>query len=74
MADVLVRNLDRETLDRLKARAARNHRSLQSEAKILLEQAAGTEDVVALLTKWQEHFRGQKPVSSVEMIHEDRRR
>jgi plasmid stability protein len=37
MPDVLVRNIDRETLDRLKARALSNNRSLQEELKEILE-------------------------------------
>ncbi len=41
MPDIPVRGLDDETVKRLKARAKRNGRSLQGEAKRVLEQAAG---------------------------------
>lgn len=41
MPDVLVRNIDEETLDKLKARAAAHNRSLQAELKSLLEMYAG---------------------------------
>lgn len=37
MADVLIRNIDKNTLERLKERAARNNRSLQEELKELVE-------------------------------------
>lgn len=40
MPDILIRNLDEQTVKRLKQRAKRNRRSLQNEAKLLLEQAA----------------------------------
>jgi len=41
MPDVLIRGLDAKVLKRLKARAKQNGRSLQSEARLLLERAAG---------------------------------
>jgi plasmid stability protein len=37
MADVLIRNIDKNTLERLKERAASNNRSLQEELKELVE-------------------------------------
>lgn len=39
--DVLVRNLDEETLEKLKKKAAANNRSLQEELKNVLEEHAG---------------------------------
>lgn len=39
MAQVLVRQLDDEVVDRLKKRAKEHGRSLQSEVKIILEEA-----------------------------------
>ncbi len=41
MSEVLVRNLDDVTVERLKARARGNGRSLQAELKFILERAAG---------------------------------
>ena len=41
MAEVLVRQLDDEVVRRLKKRAAGNNRSLESEVRHILEQAAG---------------------------------
>jgi len=40
MADVLIRNIDKETLKRLKERAKRNSRSLQEELKELVDSYA----------------------------------
>ncbi len=40
MPDVLIRNIDEKTLNKLKKRAERNNRSLQAELKILLEEEA----------------------------------
>lgn len=37
MADVLIRNIDKKTLEKLKERAASNNRSLQEELKELVE-------------------------------------
>lgn len=37
MADVLIRNIDKNTLNRLKERAKKNNRSLQEELKELVE-------------------------------------
>ena len=42
MASILVRGLDQKTIERLKARARLNGRSLQQEVKALLERAAET--------------------------------
>ncbi|NBC25399.1 MAG: hypothetical protein GVY08_00920 [Bacteroidetes bacterium] len=44
MADVLIRNIDKETLERLKKRAKKNNRSLQEELKDLVDNYA-TPDV-----------------------------
>lgn len=37
MPDVLIRNIDKEVLERLKARAKHNNRSLQEELKEMIE-------------------------------------
>lgn len=39
MTQLLIRNVDAETITRLKARARRNHRSLESELRLILEEA-----------------------------------
>lgn len=40
MAQLLVRNLEEDTVQQLKARAKENHRSLQAEVQLILENAA----------------------------------
>lgn len=76
MPEILIRDLDKQTVQRLKARAKRNGRSLQSEAKLLLEQAAGTnaEQVAEMLDRWQRRFAGRKLSDSADLIREDRDR
>lgn len=76
MPDVLIRDLDAQTIKRLKARAKRHGRSFQSEAKLALERAAGAsaEDVAAILDKWQKHFNGRRFSDSAGLIREDRGR
>ena len=48
MAQILVRNLDERTVNRLKARARRNGRSLQAEVQSILEQAPALDMKAAL--------------------------
>ena len=76
MSDILIRGLDAETVKRLKARARRHGRSLQSEAKLLLEQAAGAsgEEIAAMLEGWKGRFAGRRFTDSVDLIREDRQR
>jgi len=76
MAQVLIRNLDDETVDRLKARAARNDRSLQAELQVILERAAET-DVIgarAVAARIRQQLRDRKHSDSAALIAEDRRR
>ncbi len=79
MAQILVRNLNPDTVDRLKRRAEEDGRSLQSEAKAILEQAAEAPKVN--MTKAREligdisgRFRGRKFPDSVKLIREGRDR
>lgn len=76
MPDILVRGLDDRVVKKLKARAKQHKRSLQSEAKLLLEQAAGAAsgEVAAMLDKWKKKFAGRKLADSVDMIRQDRSR
>ena len=76
MSDILVRGLMPETLDRLKSRAKRHGRSLQSEAKRLLEQGAGvgTDEIAAMLDHWKQRLAGRKLTGSVDLVREDRDR
>jgi plasmid stability protein len=76
MPDILIRGLDGQTLKRLKARARRHGRSLQREAQLALEQAAGAgaDEVAAMLDAWKGRFAGRRFSSSAKLIREDRDR
>lgn len=76
MPDILVRGLDPQAVKRLKARAKQHGRSLQGEAKLLLEQAAGADsgEVAKILGKWKKTLAGRKLARSADLIREDRAR
>lgn len=76
MPDILVRDLDERTLDRLKEQARRHGRSLQGEARTLLERAAGldAESVVAMFDRWDGRLKGRRFSGSVKLVREDRER
>ncbi|MBI5903181.1 MAG: Arc family DNA-binding protein, partial [Deltaproteobacteria bacterium] len=75
----LVRDLDEETVERLKKRAREEGRSLQSEVKHILDQAAHepTVDMEAarkICEDFRRRFKGRKFPDTVELIREDRNR
>lgn len=76
MAQILVRNLDEATIERLKARARNAGRSLQAEAKLVLEAACcmSLDEVRAAAGRWQRRFAGRIGGNSAEMVREDRDR
>lgn len=79
MTQILVRKLDKEVVERLKKRAKADGRSLQSEAKLILERAAHEPkvDMVAaraLMENIRKKFKGRRFPDSVELIREDRGR
>lgn len=76
MAQILVRNIDTETLGRLKQRASDRGRSLQAEVKSILEQAAVIDAATAraLAGRIRRRFRGRRFDDSTELIREDRER
>ena len=79
MAQILVRDLDKETVERLKKRAKDDGRSLQSEVKHILDQAAheptvDMEAARALVENIRKKFKGRRFPDSVELIREDRNR
>jgi antitoxin FitA len=76
MAQLLIRNLDRETIQNLKARAKRNNRSLQGEAKLVLEEFARQPDEppTVIAQRWQEYFARQTFSDSTELVRRDRDR
>lgn len=75
MPDLLIRNLDAETLKRLKQRAKRSGRSLQSETKGILEQAAGrtVDEALDVAAQWRKKL-GKRSTDSAEILREDRAR
>jgi antitoxin FitA len=76
MADVLVRGLDSDVIDRLKVRAKQHGRSLQGEAKAILESAAplSMTEARALAETWQRRLAGQSQSDSGDLLREDRER
>jgi plasmid stability protein len=75
MADILVRGLDDDVVDRLKQRAALTGRSLQSETKLILERAAGRtlEESLAIAAQWRTRL-AQRSSDSAHEQREDRGR
>lgn len=75
MSDILIRGLDKRTVARLKQQAKRNGRSLQAEAKLALENAAGPsmDEFLATAAAWRKKL-GRKFDDSAELLREDRNR
>lgn len=76
MPDILIRGLDAAVIRRLKARALRHGRSVQSEAKQVLERAAGFggPEVAEMLEQWRTKLAGRKLAPSSKLLREDRDR
>lgn len=76
MAQLLVRNLDVTTVERLKQRARHHGRSLQSEIKAILEAATmySMDEANRVAEKWQHRLAGIAYRDSAETIREDRER
>ncbi len=76
MARVLIRDLSQRTVERLKARAARNGRSLQAELQIIVERAAATDIVEsrAVAARIRRKLSGRKHSDSAALLADDRRR
>jgi plasmid stability protein len=76
MAQILIRGLNDKTVTRLKSRAKERGRSLESEARSILESAAGysRDEALKIVRRWQEKFAGRKFDDSADLIREDRER
>lgn len=77
MPNVLVRDVEITVLEKLKSRAARMGRSLQSEVKIILQDAAGvTKPLSELETarKIRASLTVKNQSDSVDLLREDRAR
>jgi plasmid stability protein len=76
MAQVLVREVAPDVLERLKRRARQNHRSLEAELRVILQEAAdGREDqALTEVDRIRALFVGRTFSDSVELLQEDRSR
>ena len=76
MAQILVRDVETATVERLKARAKRHGRSLQGELKVILIEAVdlSLREANAVATRWQKRLAGRAFSDSAGLIREDRNR
>jgi plasmid stability protein len=76
MAQVLVRDLESEVINRLKERAKFRGRSLEAELRQILQEAAADTDRERVLAveDIQKMFSGYKFSDSTELLREDRER
>ena len=77
MGQLLVRNLEEETINRLKALAREHGRSLQAEVHAILEDAAvlmTMTEFKAASERWQERLAHVQFEDSASMIRDDRSR
>jgi len=76
MAQVLVRNLEKTVVERLKRRAQRQGRSLQAELHDILERAARTDitDARRAAERIRRKLADREHTDSVELIGQDRSR
>ncbi len=76
MAQLLVRDLEKKTIERLKKRAKQHDRSLQGEVKLILQNAAklSMEETLGAAENWQKRLAGGKFGDSTALIREDRDR
>lgn len=76
MAQILVRDLSPDIVDRLKNRAYRNGRSLQGEVKAILESAAKLSMAEAreVARQFRQSLEGRMTSDSADLLREDRDR
>ena len=76
MAQILVRGLEDQVVARLKDRATFHGRSLESEARTILESATGftAEQARRVVRDWQSRLAGRKMSDSRKLLREDRQR
>ena len=78
MAQVLIRNLEDGTVDRLKSLAKAHHRSLESEVRTILEAAAERPSLVweparRRLAALHKRLSGRRMTRTIDLLREDRR-
>lgn len=76
MAQMLIRNIDPKAVERLKRQAKAHGRSLQAEARTILESNAKMthEESLAWVEEFRKRFKGRVFPDSVDLIREDRNR
>jgi antitoxin FitA len=76
VAQILVRKLPDAVVDRLKARAKRNSRSLEAEARDILEQAVAREkaEFLRAADDMRARLAGRPHTETLELLREDRDR
>jgi hypothetical protein len=76
MAQVLVRGVAPEVVDKLKARARRNRRSLEAELRVIFEKAVDEPagDMPAEVERVRALFAGRNFEDSAALLREDRQR
>ncbi|MEX0661057.1 MAG: hypothetical protein WD381_06440 [Balneolaceae bacterium] len=78
MPNILIRNIEKETLDRLKDQAKNNNRSLQEELKEMLEMYSGVKQdrAIEMVQELQRKYKasGKEFPDSSEEISKDRQR
>ena len=74
MPNVLIRDLDDDVLDQLKAAARANHRSLQAEIHDVLRRAnpRNLAQPRRLSARWLKRLRGSHHSDSADLIRDDR--
>ena len=77
MPNILVRDVNKTTIKKLKARAKLNGRSLQTEVKEIVEKSAlemTHKELRQRAGEYRKRFEGSTFVDSVELLREDRAR
>lgn len=76
MADILIRDLNPNTVARLKQSAKQHGRSLQAHLKLLLEEATPftMAEAAAASDAWHRRLKGRRFGDSATLLREDRSR
>jgi len=67
-----IKNVPEEIAQRLRERAARNHRSLQGELMVIIEEATQPVSSISQLSRYVDALGIKTPREAARMIREDR--